>query len=83
VQSRQTAARATAGAVAAKARAGGARASRECGQGTVEYVALIALVALVMVGAIAAMKSTQLAEGQQLGGLILKKIEEAVGKVHY
>jgi hypothetical protein len=63
---------------------GGARRSRrEHAQGTVEYVALIALVALIMVGVIAAMKSTQFAEGQQLGSLILKKIEEAVTKVHY
>jgi Flp pilus assembly pilin Flp len=55
----------------------------EHGQGTVEYVALVALVALIMVGVIAAMKSTQLAEGQQLGSLILRKIAEAVSKVHY
>jgi Flp pilus assembly pilin Flp len=55
----------------------------ERGQGTVEYVALVALVALIMVGVIAAMKSTQFAEGQQLGSLILKKIAEAVSKVHY
>jgi Flp pilus assembly pilin Flp len=82
VKSRPTA-RGAAHAVRAPARKAVARVSRERGQGTVEYVALIALVALVMVGAIAAMKSTQLAEGQQLGGLILKKIEEAVGKVHY
>jgi Flp pilus assembly pilin Flp len=55
----------------------------EPGQGTVEYVALVALVALVMVGVIAALKSTQFAEGQQLGSLILRKIAEAVSKVHY
>jgi Flp pilus assembly pilin Flp len=55
----------------------------EGGQGTVEYVALVALVALIMVGVIAALKSTQLAEGQQIGQLILKKIAEAVSKVHY
>lgn len=55
----------------------------ERGQGTVEYVALVALVALIMVGVIAAMKSTQFTEGQQLGSLILKKITEAVAKVHY
>src|SRR5436309_15230144 len=55
----------------------------QLGQGTVEYVALVALVALIMVGVIAAMKSTQLAEGQQLGSLILRKIAEAVSKVHY
>jgi hypothetical protein len=62
---------------------GGRRCSNERGQGTVEYVALVALVALVMVGVIAALKSTQFAEGQQLGSLILKKIAEAVSKVHY
>ena len=59
------------------------RSWSERGQGTVEYVALVALVALIMVGVIAAMKSTQFAEGQQLGSLILKKIAEAVSKVHY
>jgi Flp pilus assembly pilin Flp len=57
--------------------------ARERGQGTVEYVALVALVALIMVGVLAAMKSTQFAEGQQIGSLILKKIAEAVSKVHY
>jgi Flp pilus assembly pilin Flp len=55
----------------------------EHAQGTVEYVALIALVALIMVGVIAAIKTTQFAEGQQLGSLILRKIAEAVSKVHY
>jgi hypothetical protein len=55
----------------------------ERAQGTVEYVALLALVALIMVGVIAALKSTQFAEGQELGSLILKKIAEAVSKVHY
>jgi hypothetical protein len=59
-------------------RAAGAR-----GQGTVEYVALITLVALVMVGVIAALKSAQFAEGQELGALILRKITEAVSKVKY
>ena len=59
------------------------RVRGEPGQGTVEYVALVALVALIMVGVIAAMKSTQFAEGQQLGSLILRKIAEAVSKVHY
>jgi hypothetical protein len=53
------------------------------GQGTVEYVALITLVALVMVGVIAAVKSAQFAEGQELGAIILKKITEAVSKVKY
>ena len=55
----------------------------ERAQGTVEYVALVALVALIMVGVIAALKTAQFAEGQQLGSLILKKIAEAVSKVHY
>jgi Flp pilus assembly pilin Flp len=55
----------------------------EHGQGTVEYVALITLVALVMLGVVTAMKSAQFTEGQQLGSLILKKIAEAVEKVHY
>jgi Flp pilus assembly pilin Flp len=59
------------------------RAARERGQGTVEYVALITLVALVMLGVVTAMKSAQFTEGQQLGSLILKKISEAVEKVHY
>ena len=59
------------------------RTTSERGQGTVEYVALITLVALVMLGVITAMKSAQFTEGQQLGSLILKKIAEAVEKVHY
>ena len=59
------------------------RTACERGQGTVEYVALITLVALVMVGVIAALKSAQFAEGQELGALILKKITEAVSKVKY
>jgi len=58
--------------------AGGTR-----GQGTVEYVALITLVALVMVGVIAALKSAQFAEGQELGAVILRKITEAVSKIKY
>jgi Flp pilus assembly pilin Flp len=53
------------------------------GQGTVEYVALVTLVALVMVGVIAALKSAQFAEGQELGAMILRKITEAVSKVKY
>jgi hypothetical protein len=53
------------------------------GQGTVEYVALVTLVAIVMVGVIAALKSAQFAEGQDLGAMILKKITEAVSKVKY
>lgn len=64
--------------------AGGRRfAAGERAQGTVEYVALVTLVAIVMVGVIAALKSAQFAEGQELGALILKKIGEAVSKVKY
>ena len=59
------------------------KTGNERGQGTVEYVALITLVALVMVGVIAALKSAQFAEGQELGAMILKKITEAVSKVKY
>ena len=55
----------------------------ERAQGTVEYVALVTLVAIVMVGVIAALKSAQFTEGQELGALILKKIAEAVSKVKY
>ena len=57
--------------------------SQERGQGTVEYVALVTLVALVMVGVIAALKSAQFAEGQELGAMVLRKITEAVSKVKY
>jgi Flp pilus assembly pilin Flp len=53
------------------------------GQGTVEYVALVLLVSLVMLGVVAAMKTYNTGEGQQLGDLILRKIKEAVGKVRY
>jgi hypothetical protein len=60
-----------------------ARLTADRGQGTVEYVALVTLVAIVMVGVIAALKSAQFTEGQDLGGLILKKIAEAVSKVKY
>ena len=60
-----------------------ARPRSEHGQGTVEYVALVTLVALIMVGVIAALKSAQFAEGQELGAMILKKITEAVSKVKY
>ena len=59
------------------------RAGGQRGQGTVEYVALVTLVAIVMVGVIAALKSAQFTEGQELGALILKKIAEAVSKVKY
>jgi hypothetical protein len=68
-------------ATAARGRAG--RVFGERGQGTVEYVALVTLVAIVMVGVIAAVKTAKFAEGQQLGGLILEKIAEAVSKVKY
>jgi Flp pilus assembly pilin Flp len=55
----------------------------ERAQGTVEYVALVTLVAIVMVGVIAAVKTATFTEGQDLGGLILQKIAEAVSKVKY
>jgi len=53
------------------------------GQGTVEYVALVLLVALVMFGVVTAMKTYKFSEGQELGDLIVKKIEDAVSKVRY
>jgi Flp pilus assembly pilin Flp len=55
----------------------------ERGQGTVEYVALVLLIALVMFGVVTAMKTYKFGEGQQLGDLIVGKIEEAVSKVKY
>jgi len=67
--------------------ASGARATaalrRECGQGTVEYVALILLVALVMAGVVAAMKGFRSDDGKELGDVILGKIKEAVRKVQF
>jgi hypothetical protein len=56
---------------------------RECGQGTVEYVALILLVALVMAGVIAAMKGFRTDEGKELGDAIIGKIKDAVRKVQF
>jgi hypothetical protein len=55
----------------------------ERGQGTVEYVALILLVALVMFGVVTAMKTYKFGEGQELGDLIVKKIQDAVSKIKY
>jgi Flp pilus assembly pilin Flp len=55
----------------------------ECGQGTVEYVALILLVALVMAGVVAAMKGFKTDEGQELGDAIIGKIKEAVRRVQF
>ncbi len=60
-----------------------ARARRQAGQGTVEYVALILLVALVMAGVVAAMKGFKTDEGKELGDVILGKIKEAVRKVEF
>ena len=54
-----------------------------CGQGTVEYVALILLVALVMAGVVAAMNGFKTDEGQALGDVILLKIKQAVRKVQF
>jgi hypothetical protein len=56
---------------------------RDCGQGTVEYVALILLIALVMAGVIAAMKGFRTDEGKELGDVIIGKIKEAVRKVQF
>ena len=56
---------------------------RECGQGTVEYVALILLVALVMAGVIAAMRGFRTDEGKELGDAIIGKIKDAVEKVQF
>jgi hypothetical protein len=58
-------------------------AEGERGQGTVEYVGLILLVSLLMVGMVAAMKGFNGREGQDLAGLIVDKIEEAVDKVTF
>jgi hypothetical protein len=63
-------------------RAGALLRSRR-GQGTVEYVALVLLIALVMFGVVTAMKTYKFSEGQELGDVIVNKIKEAVGKVHY
>jgi hypothetical protein len=62
---------------------GGSPRSRESGQGTVEYVALVLLVALVMFGVVTAMKTYKFGGGQELGDLIVKKIKDAVSKVKY
>jgi hypothetical protein len=62
---------------------GSARLRRQCGQGTVEYVALILLVALIMAGVVAAMKGFKTDEGQELGDVILGKIKDAVRKVEF
>ena len=55
----------------------------QCGQGTVEYVALILLVALVMAGVVAAMKGYRTDEGKELGDVIVGKIKEAVRRVQF
>jgi hypothetical protein len=59
------------------------RLSRQAGQGTVEYVALILLVALIMAGVVAAMKNFETDEGKELGDVILGKIKDAVRKVEF
>ncbi len=53
------------------------------GQGTVEYVGLILLVSLLMVGMVAAMKGFNGKQGQELAGLIVDKIKEAVDQVTF
>ncbi len=55
----------------------------ERGQGTVEYVGLILLVSLLMVGMVAAMKGFNGKQGQELAGVIVDKIKEAVEKVTF
>jgi hypothetical protein len=62
---------------------GSARLRQQCGQGTVEYVALILLVALIMAGVVAAMKGFKTDEGQELGDVILGTIKDAVKKVEF
>ena len=57
--------------------------SRDRGQGTVEYVALILLVALVMAGVVAAMKGFKTDEGKQLGDVLLDKLKQAVRRVQF
>jgi Flp pilus assembly pilin Flp len=57
--------------------------SRQSGQGTVEYVALILLVALVMAGVVAAMQGFQTDEGTALGDAIITKIRQAVSQVKF
>ena len=60
-----------------------AGASRERGQGTVEYVGLILLVALLMVGMVAALKGFQGRQGLQLAETIVDKIRAAVNQVSF
>lgn len=60
------------------------RALREqCGQGTVEYVALILLVALVMAGVVAGMSEFRTDEGRGLADALLDKMKSAVRKVAF
>lgn len=70
-------------AVARRAGAIRSLAEGERGQGTVEYVGLILLVSLLMVGMVAAMKGFNGKQGQELAGLIVDKIKEAVDKVTF
>ncbi len=71
------------GAVHASGLRAGTALRRQCGQGTVEYVALILLVALVMAGVVAAMQGFRTDEGKELGDAILAKIKSAVKKVQF
>lgn len=57
--------------------------SRQAGQGTVEYVALILLVALVMAGVVAAMKGYKTDQGKSLGDAVIGKIKDAVDSVQF
>lgn len=54
--------------------------SRERGQGTVEYVALILLVAVVLAGVVAATKKTSLGPAG-IGRAIVTQLRNAIGHV--
>jgi len=60
--------------------AAAARAAREAGQGTVEYVALILLVAVVLAGVVAATKKTAIGDGG-IGQAIVKQLKAAIDGV--
>src|SRR5439155_174191 len=59
------------------------RLSRQAGQGTVEYVALILLVALIMAGVVTAMKGYKTGEGTAVGDRVLQKMKDAVDHVQF
>jgi len=59
------------------------RLTRQAGQGTVEYVALILLVALIMAGVVTAMKGYKTDQGKSLGDTVLQKIKDSVDHVQF